>query len=162
MPIRETGDEDSDDMNSLWILSATVLTIGLHPGCSALSTSDSDAYGRYARGPITEPSGLVASQSQSDVFWTHNDSGDAARIFAVTGRGALLAEFQVNGAEATDWEAIATDDQGRLYVADFGNNLNRRRDLVIYVMAEPKVVPGRQAGFGTLNVTVQNSSERRN
>ena len=31
-----------------------------------------------------------------------------------------------------DWEDIAKDDRGNLYLADVGNNANNRRDLVIY------------------------------
>lgn len=32
---------------------------------------------------ITEASGLVASRSQKDLLWTHNDSGDELRIFGI-------------------------------------------------------------------------------
>jgi hypothetical protein len=86
---------------------------------------------------LGESSGLVKSRRYPDVFWTHNDSGDAARVFAIDSRGHLLAEFPVEGASHVDWEDIATDDSGHLYLGDFGNNGNRRRDLIVYRVPEP-------------------------
>jgi hypothetical protein len=86
---------------------------------------------------IGESSGLVASRTYSGVFWTHNDSGDEARLFAIDASGALVGEFHVAGATHRDWEDIAADDAGHLYVGDFGNNSNDRRDLVVYRIPEP-------------------------
>ncbi len=86
---------------------------------------------------IAESSGLVASRRYDGVLWTHNDSGDSARIFAIGRRGEKLAEFAVEGAQHVDWEDIALDGRGRLYIADVGNNANDRRDLTIYVVPEP-------------------------
>jgi hypothetical protein len=86
---------------------------------------------------IAESSGLVRSRQHAGVFWTHNDSGDVPRIFAITAEGRLLGEFAVEGARNRDWEDIAVDDAGNLYVGDFGNNGNARRDLVVYRIPEP-------------------------
>ncbi len=92
---------------------------------------------RIAAPALAEPSGLVASPVHPGVFWTHNDSGDAPRLFAIDADGALVGEFRVEGAAHRDWEDIAADDAGHLYVGDFGNNANARRDLVVYRVAEP-------------------------
>lgn len=86
---------------------------------------------------IAESSGLVRSRTHEGVFWTHNDSGDRARIFAIDRRGHLLAEFAVAGAANVDWEDIAIDDSRHLYLGDFGNNRGDRRDLVVYRIPEP-------------------------
>lgn len=86
---------------------------------------------------IAESSGLVRSRTHDGVFWTHNDSGDAPRFFAIDAAGNLLAEFSVAGAAHVDWEDIAIDDAGHLYLGDFGNNDNLRDDLVVYRVAEP-------------------------
>ena len=84
-----------------------------------------------------ESSGLVRSRTWPGVFWTHNDSGDDPRIFAIDGEGALLAEFELIGVENNDWEDIAIDDDGNLYVGDVGNNWNEREDLAILRIREP-------------------------
>jgi hypothetical protein len=91
---------------------------------------------------ISESSGLVASRRHDGVLWTHNDSGDDARIFAIDREGRKLAEYTVRGARNVDWEDIAIDDAGRLYIGDFGNNGNARRDLTIYVIPEPAPTGG--------------------
>ncbi len=86
---------------------------------------------------IDESSGLVESRAWPGVFWTHNDSGDAPRIFAVRSNGALVREVAVEGATNVDWEDIAVGEPGRLWIADTGNNGNDRRDLTVYGLAEP-------------------------
>lgn len=86
---------------------------------------------------LRELSGLVKSRVHPGVFWAHNDSGDVPRIFALNAEGRVLGEFAVRGAEHVDWEDIAVDDSGGLYLGDFGNNLNRRTDLRIYRVPEP-------------------------
>ena len=90
-----------------------------------------------AAAALAESSGLVASPTHPGVFWTHNDSGDAPRLFAIDAAGELVGEFRVEGAAHSDWEDIAADDAGHLYIGDFGNNANARRDLVVYRIAEP-------------------------
>jgi len=86
---------------------------------------------------IGEASGIVRSRTHPHVLWTHNDSGDGARFFAIDEEGRLLATYRVDGARNVDWEDIAIDDSGSLYLADVGNNWNQRPELVIYRVAEP-------------------------
>jgi hypothetical protein len=94
---------------------------------------------------LNEASGLVKSKLWPNVFWTHNDSGDEARIFPINRKGKILKPswmknyvgIQIPDAVNVDWEAITTDDSGNLYVADFGNNANARKDLTIYLVKEP-------------------------
>lgn len=86
---------------------------------------------------VVESSGLVASRVRDDVLWTHNDSGSEPRIFAINTKGEAVQSVKVVGARSIDWEDIAVDDQGHLYIGDHGNNWNRRRDLTVYVVDEP-------------------------
>ncbi len=43
----------------------------------------------------------------------------------------MIAKVPVENAENTDWEDIISDTQGNIYIGDFGNNDNDRRDLAI-------------------------------
>ncbi len=92
---------------------------------------------------IKESSGLVVSKCQPDVFWTHNDSGDDAFIFAFNTKGEKLGTWKVTGAKAADWEDIAEikDANGEcvLYIGDIGNNTRNRGEFTIYRVREPKV-----------------------
>jgi hypothetical protein len=86
---------------------------------------------------LQEVSGIVASRRRPGVFWVLNDSGDRSRLFAIDRQGALLSEVRVAGAKNVDWEDLTTDADGYLYIGDFGNNDNNRKDLTIYVIEEP-------------------------
>ena len=74
---------------------------------------------------VDEISGMVPITGRPDYFWIHNDSKDAARLFAVRKDGALVAEVGLPGASNTDYEDIATgpgSDPDRIYlfIADTG------------------------------------------
>jgi hypothetical protein len=90
---------------------------------------------------IAESSGLAASVRHPGVLWTHNDSGDSARLFALGPDGRVLATVRLAGVDARDWEAIAAgrDDAGRpaLFVGDIGDNLGSQRSVSVYRITEP-------------------------
>ena len=98
---------------------------------------------RFADPRIDESSGVSASSRRSDVFFTHNDSGDSARFFAVDRTGATLAVYDVEDAAAFDWEDMARGrtDKGEptLLFADMGDNFHRRESVVVYEVLEPRV-----------------------
>jgi hypothetical protein len=129
---------------------ALLLTLGLHClasfGCAfGLSPAPPPAAWQLVEirsDAVDELSGLVQSRTHPDVYWAHNDSGDEPRFFALHGNGELISTFRVSGADAEDWEDIAIDDQGFLYLGDFGNNLNKRDDLRVYRVAEPNPFTG--------------------
>ncbi len=89
-----------------------------------------------------ESSGLVSSRTHEGVFWTHADSGTPPYLFAIGSDGGTLAQFTVAGVRNVDWEDVAIDDSGNLYIADIGNNFNNRRDLVVYRIREPDPASG--------------------
>src|SRR5215204_4363216 len=101
--------------------------------------------GKIESAEIKESSGLAASKCQPDVFWTHNDSGDDAFIFALNKKGEKLGTWRVAGAKASDWEDIAEiktpDGECVLYIGDIGNNTRVRDEFTIYRVREPKVLP---------------------
>jgi len=98
-------------------------------------------FAHYAIDSLEEPSGLTGSGKNTGVYWTHNDSGNDPILYATTADGRLLGTWDVQGVEAVDWEAITTDRRGHLYLGDFGNNANRRRDLTVYRIPEPLLEP---------------------
>ncbi|MES2731621.1 MAG: hypothetical protein V4714_07730 [Bacteroidota bacterium] len=95
-----------------------------------------------------ELSGIVKSRSDNNVFWIHNDSGDQPRMFALDSTGHFYASnryknyegITIAGATNVDWEDITTDNKGNVVIADFGNNGNDRKDLLLYVIPEPSPV----------------------
>jgi hypothetical protein len=53
-----------------------------------------------ANSRVSESSGLACGRQDRGVFWTHNDSGDSARVFAFTIRGEHVATYTIGGARA--------------------------------------------------------------
>jgi len=92
---------------------------------------------------ITESSGIVASRCQANVFWTHNDSGDGAFVFALTATGEKLGVWAIKNAKNKDWEDLATikNQNGEcfLYIGDIGDNARKRSELTVYLVKEPTV-----------------------
>jgi hypothetical protein len=91
---------------------------------------------------ITESSGLAASARHPGVLYTHNDSGDTPRVYAVGPDGRTRAALTLRGAKARDWEAVAAgrDDAGRaaLFVGDIGDNLHGAwPSISVYRVTEP-------------------------
>lgn len=128
----------------------------LHAQPAAPSLLQPAIHGRVESAPIDEMSGIVRSHRHPDTYWVHNDSGDRARIFAIRSDGSSVLPtfskftffgdapqdgkkqwqgFEVLYAGNVDWEDIALDEN-YLYLADVGNNLNARRNLVIYAISE--------------------------
>ncbi|RKS68542.1 hypothetical protein CLV35_3670 [Motilibacter peucedani] len=103
---------------------------------------------------ITESSGLVASPTHAGVYWTHNDSGDSSRTFALDSRGRTLGVWRWQVAKARDWEAVtaSTDPAGRglLWAGDIGDNSGSRTNGILVHRA---VEPAEVAGGGTLRAT---------
>lgn len=87
---------------------------------------------------IMESSGLQFNKSSW--LWTHNDSGDSATIYAIDLTGNLVKTLHIKNTVNIDFEDIARDTLGNLYVGDFGNNLSDRHNLVIYKLNNPDTV----------------------
>ena len=81
---------------------------------------------------VRETSGLVYHQ---DKLYTHNDSGNAAALYEIDPLTlSVKRTIQINNAQNVDWEDLARD-ANYLYIADIGNNLGDRQDLLIYRIA---------------------------
>jgi hypothetical protein len=86
---------------------------------------------------ITESSGLARSTYSRPVLWTHNDSGDSARVFAIGGDGNTRAVVSLEGAGAADWEDMASGPGHSIWVADIGDNGWDRGHVSVYRFQEP-------------------------
>ena len=121
-----------------------ILTIAMFTG-TALIAADTP-YAMIEPEAISESSGLAMSCNFPGVMWTLNDSGDSARIFAITMDGEAVRPENDTGrykginvldARNVDWEDIAADDDGNLIIGACGNHKIPRRDLALYVIKEP-------------------------
>lgn len=120
-------------------------TVAKKNGANDSPFADAVTVGNLEDSEITESSGIAASKCQPDVYWTHNDSGDEAFLFAIGPKGEKLGTWRVPAATNYDWEDIASTREANgtcyIYIGDIGDNGRKREDYVIYKVAEPTVSP---------------------
>jgi hypothetical protein len=107
--------------------------------------------------PIIEASGIAASRKNPGVLWTHNDSGDRSRIYALNTQGRHLGVYNIGGIiAARDWENIAvgpgpiTDEQ-YIFIGDIGDNYAAYDLKYIHRVVEPDVSDMQTANEITLS-----------
>ncbi len=103
--------------------------------------------GRVSSRSLDEASGLVGSARNPGLFYSHNDSGGSARVYALRADGGLAATIRVSAARSVDWEDIAvgpgpTTGVSYVYVGDIGDNARSRSDIRVYRFAEPALDVG--------------------
>lgn len=99
---------------------------------------------------ISESSGLARSTRHRGVFYTHNDRGSSADVFAIDSSGTrAVLHLDVR---ATDWEDIATTPDGRVWVADTGDNDLVRPSVSILVFEEPDLLTSTTVPFTTYSL----------
>jgi len=84
---------------------------------------------------LKENSGMVVGKDST--VWLVNDGGNEDKIYQINNNGKILKELEVKNAKNKDWEDMARDQDGNVYIADTGNNANKRKDLVIYKIPNP-------------------------
>lgn len=103
-------------------------------------------YANFDFDKIDESSAIIKSRMWDDVYWTLNDSGGKNMIFPFNRNGKLwraewYKDYQggvyLAGTMNIDWEEMAVDNNGNIYVCDSGNNGNARRDLAVFMLKDP-------------------------
>jgi hypothetical protein len=122
------------------IACAPIATAG--PGCAS-------------RGPavvlpdaLDESSGAAVSRRDPSAIWSHNDEGSI--LYAVDQRGRILSEHRLP-LVLRDWEDVAVADcpsGSCLYLADTGDNAERRRAGDIRIVRLPEPDPRARAPEG--------------
>ena len=104
---------------------------------------------------LIEASGLAASRDCPGVLWTHNDSGDGPKVYALTPQGRHLGVYTLSGVTAVDWEDMAAGpgpdiSRDYLYIGDTGNNGLYRGTVKLHRVPEPVVDAGQAPVAETL------------
>ena len=114
-------------------------------GLSCLLTGTAEATGAWVQSPTVatlERSGLLRSEALDE------SSGLAVSrrepfVFAINLKGELLGGYHIAAAASVDWEDIALgrcpwSEGDCLYVADTGDNAEKRDSVAIYAFREPE------------------------
>ena len=134
---------------ALALFVAVAMLIVVNPPSSEAASQSCPEFGNAStvgaltRDNIREASGLVASPNFNNRYWLHNDSGDSARIYAMTRSGEDRGIVNLGGITARDFEDIGMGpgpnaSKDYIYVADIGNNGHGRATVWIYRFPEPE------------------------
>ena len=72
---------------------------------------------------------------ESDLIWVVEDSGNKTAVYGFDKNSETNKRvLSIENANNEDWEDLTTNGRSTLYIGDFGNNSNKRKDLVIYTV----------------------------
>jgi hypothetical protein len=91
---------------------------------------------RIADSDIDESSSLAVSRQFMGVAYTANDEPDPVVYAIDIPSGEVVGTTRLTGVRLRDPEALALDKKGRLWLADTGDNKNRRQDAALYRFPE--------------------------
>jgi hypothetical protein len=92
---------------------------------------------------MSEASGIAWSMKNPGMIWAHNDSGHANNLFLIDStNGEIVARYTIGGTINLDWEDMELsygpdEDEFYIYIADTGDNNERRPNYSIYRFPEP-------------------------
>lgn len=89
---------------------------------------------------LKENSGMVSYSPSS--AWFIEDKGNSDNLYQTNFKGDIIRHLDVKNAKNIDWEDLTKDKEGNLYIGDFGNNDNSRKNLVILKLPNPEIEKG--------------------
>ncbi len=123
------------------LLSATILAAMVSPTFAGGAPAQLNVVVRHLQDPqIQESSGIATSSYFPGVLFTHNDSGDTSRFFAVGPDGLTKAVFTLAGAQSWDWEDMTKGPDSSLWLGDIGDNQLRKSSVCVFRVAEPTIL----------------------
>jgi hypothetical protein len=85
---------------------------------------------------LEEISGIEMA-SEGTLLWAVTDSGNEAKLFLYNPeRNTIVSSIAIANGKNRDWEDIAVDTDGTVFIGDFGNNNNLRKNLTIYAVPD--------------------------
>jgi hypothetical protein len=89
---------------------------------------------------LKENSGMVSYSPSS--AWFIEDKGNSDNLYQTNFKGDIIKHLDVKNAKNIDWEDLTKDKEGNLYIGDFGNNNNDRKNLIILKLPNPEIEKG--------------------
>ncbi|MBU2927752.1 hypothetical protein [Winogradskyella psychrotolerans] len=70
--------------------------------------------------------------NDSDIIWVIQDAGNDNNLIGLDNNGNIVRNVYISNAKNKDWEDLTSDNQGHIYIGDFGNNNKKRKTFKIY------------------------------
>ncbi len=82
----------------------------------------------------------VETIPNSNLLWSIEDSGNANKIYGLNTEGDIVKNISITNIKNRDWEDLTSDNQGNLYIGDFGNNSKKYKKYFIYKVSNLNTV----------------------
>jgi hypothetical protein len=105
---------------------------------------------------LSEISGL--EKISDSLLIAINDGGNEPILFFLDIKGTITRKVRVSNASNTDWEALAIDEK-YVYIGDFGNNMNERKDLCIYRVNRQDIATLNEVTAEKMSISYKEQSE---
>lgn len=90
---------------------------------------------------INEASGIVTSNYNNGMIWSHNDGGNGSELFLMNAKnGEMKAKYHLEQSPNLDWEDVSisfSHNFSYTYIADIGDNFQMRNYYSLYCFEEP-------------------------
>lgn len=105
---------------------------------------------------LKEASGIASSKKNPGVLWTHNDTNNKDRLYAMSGNGKHLGVYNVKNTSDRDWEDIAVgpgpeSSKSYIYIGNIGDNDLEHDVKYVYRCEEPDVTVGQTAVISSID-----------
>jgi hypothetical protein len=94
-----------------------------------------------------------------DQFYSINDSKGEAELYVFDTAGKLTQTIEIDNATNVDWEGLAQDPEGNIFIGDSGNNDNDRKDLKIYRIPAPATFTENIDSAESISFSYENQTE---
>lgn len=95
----------------------------------------------------------IETITNSLLFWVIEDAGNSTKVYGLNSEGKVRKEITILDVNNDDWEDLTSDDQGNLYIGDFGNNSEKRKKFSI--LKVPSVTTASDSAHATkINFTL--------
>jgi hypothetical protein len=105
---------------------------------------------------LIENSGLAFYPNS--ILYFINDGGNAPLLHRYDTANNDYSTLTVLNASNVDWEDLAQDTEGNLYIGDIGNNDNNRQNLKIYKMVNPETISNNEITVETISYSYSNQT----
>lgn len=107
--------------------------------------------------PLEEVSGI--EYMPDGTLWALEDAGNKDKIYAIGQDGKITREIKLGNVKNNDWEDLAADSEGNLYIGDFGNNDNDRKNLAIYKIDKAALSEGKADAYAIITFSYPDQKE---
>jgi len=76
--------------------------------------------------------------NKSDLLWVIEDAGNENHLYGLNEKGKIIKDLVVINSKNKDWEDLTSDQNGNLYIGDFGNNSKKRKKFTILKIVNPE------------------------